>query len=96
MKLESLIKSIVVEENNSFAFIRRRFSPEVLDELLNVIRYKIEEGEQDENDIIYDTVRQFIFRHRMDDVIMHDTDQEYWESYLKLEKPLIQYVKYML
>ena len=90
------IRRVLKEESEIPVFLKRRFTPKVLDELLDVIRYKIEEGEQHENDIIYGTVRQFIYRCRMDDVIMHNTDQEYWESYLNLEKPLIQYVKSML
>jgi hypothetical protein len=96
MNLQESIRRILREETEVPLFIKRRFTPKVLEELLSVIRYKIEEGEQHENDIIYDTVRQFIFRYRMDDVIMNNTDQEYWESYLKLEKPLIEYVKSML
>ena len=93
MNLQESIRRILREETKIPVFIKRRFSPKALEELLDVIRYKIEEDEQHENDIIYDTVRQFIFRYRVDDVIMHGTDQEYWESYLKLEKPLIKYVK---
>lgn len=77
-------------------FVRRRFSPEELDSLIDDARELIEDGGIMEIIAIYDAVREFIKSRKFSDIDEFGDDQSYWESYLKYEKPLVAFVKYKL
>ena len=86
------IKEMMGLDKDLIIFLIRRFSIEELDDLIKDIQDQIEEG-QSISDAIYDTVRQFIATKNLKDVNLTGTEQEYWDSYLRYEKPLIKYVK---
>ena len=73
-------------------WFRRRFSHDELDYLIKDIKDQIEEGESLDT-AIYDTVRQFIASKQFNDINDEGTEQEYWDSYLIYEKPLVKFVK---
>ena len=73
-------------------WFRRRFDIDELDDLVKDVKDQIEEG-QTMIDAIYDTVRQFIATKQFNDIDNAGTEQEYWDSYLVYEKPLIKFVK---
>jgi hypothetical protein len=77
-------------------FIRRRFSPEELDSLIEDAKELIDGGGMIEIIAIYDAVREFIKSKKFSDIDEFGDDQSYWESYLKYEKPLVAFVKYKL
>jgi len=73
-------------------WFRRRFDIDELDDLVKDVKDQIEEG-QTMIDAIYDTVRQFIATKQFNDIDNAGTEQEYWDSYLVYEKPIIKFVK---
>ena len=70
--------------------IMRRFSQEDLDNLVNDVKDLINNG-HDKTDAIYDTVRQYVAGSSFK--FPEWSEQEYWDSYLEVEKPLVDYVK---
>jgi hypothetical protein len=81
----------VINESHLPTYIIRRVTIEKLDDLVDDVKGLIDSG-YDRTDAIYDTVRQFIassknFR------FLSSSEQEYWDSYIMFEKPLVDYVK---
>ena len=81
----------VINETNLPISIRRRFNLDELTELVNDVRSLIDSG-YDKTDAIYDTVRQYIAGN-ISFKFPESTEQEYWDSYVEVEKPLVDYVK---
>lgn len=77
---------------NLSPWFKRWFDIDELDDLVKDVKDQIEEGESLDT-AIYDTVRQFIATKNFSDIDDTGTEQQYWESYLKYEKPLVKYVK---
>lgn len=77
-------------------FLRRRFSREELEKLVDEIKYSIEEEGIMEEMAIYDNVRDFIKDRKFSDIDEFGDDYSYWKSYLSYEKPLVAYVKSQL
>ena len=77
---------------NLSPWFKRRFDIDELDDLIKDIKDQIEEGES-LHTAIYDTVRQFIATKNFSDIDDTGTEQQYWDSYLRYEKPMIKYVK---
>jgi len=73
-------------------FLRRRFSHDDLESVVNDVKELIDYGESLEN-AIYDGVREFIKGKKFSDIDEFGNDQSYWNSYLRYEKPLVAYVK---
>ena len=95
MKLRETIRKELREEHEDkriSPWILRRFDIDELDDLVKDVKDQIEEG-QTMIDAIYDTVRQFIATKQFNDIDNAGTEQEYWDSYLVYEKPLIKFVK---
>jgi len=95
MKLQEQINRIqeLMGVNESFgAWFMRRFSPEELDNLIKNVKDLTEIYEYEE-DAIYDAVRQLIATKNFEDINSAETDNQYWDSYLKYEAPLVKYVK---
>ena len=95
MKLQEQINRIqeMMGVNESFsAWFMRRFSPDELDNLIKNVKDLTEIYEYEE-DAIYDAVRQLIATKNFEDINSAETDNQYWDSYLKYEGPLVKYVK---
>jgi hypothetical protein len=92
MNLQQTIRRILREETEIPLFIKRRFTPEDLEWLINDIKELIEFGESLDT-AIYDGVREFIKGKKFSDIDEFGDEQSYWDSYLKYEKPLVKYVK---
>lgn len=90
-----LMKYIVTEPQVSI-FLRRRFSPEELDSLIDDARELIEDGGIMEIMGVYDAVREFIKSKKFSDIDEFGDDDSYWDSYLKYEKALAAYVRHKL
>ena len=85
-------ESILREETEIPLFVRRRFSPEDLEWLVNDVKELIDYGESLDT-AIYDGVREFIKSKKFSDIDEFGLEDNYWESYLKYERPLVKYVK---
>ena len=86
------IQSTMGLNENLSPWFKRRFDIDELDDLIKDIKDQIEEGES-LHTAIYDTVRQFIATKNFSDIDDTGTEQQYWDSYLRYEKPMIKYVK---
>lgn len=86
------IQEMMGLDKDLIIFLIRRFSTDELNHLVQDIKDQIEEGESLDT-AIYDTIRQFIASKNLKDINLTGTEQEYWDSYLRYEKPLIKYVK---
>ena len=92
MNLQETIRRVLREEANLPVFLKRRFGKDELDDLIKDIKDQIEEGESLDT-AIYDTIRQFVATKNFNDMVDSGTEQQYWDSYLVYEKPLVKYVK---
>lgn len=72
-------------------YLRRRFSIKDLDFMVRDVKEKVNMGE-DVMESIYDVVRNYISLKRLD-VNDEGTEQDYWDSYLQHETPLVEYIK---
>ena len=90
MNLKESIKRILREEIKMPLQLKRRVNNDVLDELIYTVKSLIDSG-YDESDAIYDTVRQFIATKQFK--LKNDSEQSYWDSYIEVEEPLVDYVK---
>ena len=86
------IQEMMGLNENLSPWFKRRFDIDELDDLIKDIKDQIEEGES-LHTAIYDTVRQFIATKNFSDIDDTGTEQQYWDSYLRYEKPMIKYVK---
>jgi hypothetical protein len=86
------IQEMMGLNENLSPWFKRRFDINELDDLIKDIKDQIEEGES-LSTAIYDTVRQFIATKNFSDINDTGTEQQYWDSYLMYEKPMIKYVK---
>lgn len=90
MNLKESIRRILREEIKMPLQLKRRVNNDVLDELIYTVKSLIDSG-YDESDAIYDTVRQFIATKQFK--LKNDSEQSYWDSYIEVEEPLVDYVK---
>ena len=91
MNLQESIKKVLREETVLPLYIRRRVSMEELDGLVVDVKDLIDSN-YDKTDAIYDAVRQFVAT-KKEFKFNHNTEQEYWDSYIEVEEPLVNYVK---
>ena len=92
MNLQETIRRILREETEVPAFLIRRFSSEDLDWLVNDVKELIDYGESLDT-AIYDGTREFIKSRKFPDIYEFGPEADYWESYLRYEKPIVDYVK---
>ena len=85
-------ESVLKEETEVSLFVRRRFSLEDLEWLVNDVKEMIDDGESLDT-AIYDGVREFIKSKNFSDIDEFGLDADYWSSYLNYERPLVRYVK---
>ena len=64
---------------------------EELDDLVLDVKDLIDSN-YDKTDAIYDTVRQFVAT-KKSFKFDYETERQYWDSYIDIEKPLVNYVK---
>jgi len=90
----------IVTRTQLTSFLKRRFSIEQLDELVKKVqeemnqdyhRFQMNQNHKPE-DVIYDIVREFILLN-VSDIVDQGVEREYWDSYLKYEIPLIEFVR---
>ena len=96
MKLQEQISRIqsmmgIINESHLSTHIKRRVTIEELDDLVDDVKGLIDSG-YDRTDAIYDTVRQFIASNE-EFIFPNSPEQEYWNSYIMVEKPLVDYIK---
>ena len=82
----------VLTETQVLNFLRRRFSFYELDNIVNTVKQRIKEGDNVENSIL-GTIRYYISLKKFNDINHDGNEQDYWNSYLKYEIPLVAYVK---
>jgi len=84
------MKYIVTEPQLS-VFLRRRVSPEELEEMVNHTKKQIDGGEK-VGYAVRESIRLFL------DKTLPETNNtsEYWNYYMMLEKPLVAYIKFQL
>ena len=84
----------VLTETQVLNFLRRRFSVDDLNDLVRQAKYRID-NKWDENaeESVYGIVRQFMSSNINDVFNNIGTEQDYWDSYLKYETPLVSYLK---
>ena len=90
--LQESIRRILREETEVPAFLIRRFSSEDLDWLVNDVKELIDYGESLDT-AIYDGTREFIKSRKFPDIYEFGPEADYWESYLRYERPIVDYVK---
>lgn len=90
MNLKESIRKVLREEIKMPLQLKRRVNNDVLDELIYTVKSLIDSG-YDESDAIYDTVRQFIASKQFK--LNNDSEQSYWDSYIEVEEPLVDYLK---
>ena len=94
MNLQETIRRILREETELPIYIRRRVSLEELDDLVLDAKSLIDSGLSGKIDAIYYVVRQFVASKKyFEKNTETETEQEYWDLYLTMEKPLVNYVK---
>ena len=91
MNLQENIRRILREETILPLYIRRRVSMEELDDLVLDVKDLIDSN-YDKTDAIYDTVRQFVAT-KKEFKFKDETEQAYWDSYIEVEEPLVNYIK---
>ena len=91
MNLQESIRRILREETELPSYIRRRVNMEELDDLVLDVKELID-SDYDKTDAIYDTIRQFIAT-KKSFKFDYETERQYWDSYIDIEKPLVNYVK---
>ncbi len=84
----------VLTETQVLNFLRRRFSVDDLNDLVRQAKYRID-NKWDDNaeESVYGIVRQYMSSNINDVFNNIGTEQDYWDSYLKYETPLVSYVK---
>jgi transcriptional accessory protein Tex/SPT6 len=82
----------IVKESQLTNFLKRRFSMEDLEQIVNEVKGSIEQGDS-LDDALYDGIRQLIKSKKFNDIDEFGDDESYWNSYLKYEKELLAYVK---
>jgi hypothetical protein len=85
----------VIDYSQLAHFIRRRFSIDDLNKLIEDVIELIEYSGDIESSV-YDAVREFIKERKFSDIDEFGNEQDYWFSYLKYEKPLVEFVKHAL
>lgn len=75
------------------SFLKRRFSIDELNELLITIKHKIDDEGVMQDMVIYNEIRNLVASKMKQ--YLNDTgiEQDFWDSYLVFETPLVEFVK---
>jgi len=74
------------------SFLKRRFTPDELAQIVNSVKEQLEDGESVDT-AVYDTIRHYVSLKDFQDIVDSGTEQEYWDSYLTYEIPLVLFIK---
>ena len=85
----------IINHSQLASFIRRRFSIEELNQIISSVKEQIEDGESVDT-AVYDTIRHYLSLKNPSDISDDGAEQQYWDSYIKYETPLVKFVKYTL
>ena len=85
----------IVNYSQLAACIRRRFSIEDINQIIRSVKEQIEDGESVDT-AVYDTIRHYLSLKNPSDINDDGVEQQYWDSYIKYETPLVEFVKYTL
>lgn len=85
----------IINHSQLASFIRRRFSIEELNQIISSVKEQIEDGESVDT-AVYDTIRHYLSLKKSSEIIDDGNEQEYWDSYIKYETPLVEFVKHTL
>lgn len=83
---------IIITETQVKNFLKRRFTYDELEEIVNEVQEMIDGGESYDT-ALYDGIREFIKKKNFPDIDEFGPDDSYWDSYLKYERILVDYVK---
>jgi hypothetical protein len=83
----------IVTRSQLTSFLKRRFSIDELNDLVLLVKHRIEDEGIMEEMVIYDEIRNFLASKKNDDINDNGTEQEYWDSYLRYETPLVEFVR---
>jgi hypothetical protein len=95
--------NVILKDKQLYRFLIRRFSIEQLDELVERVqeemnqdyhRFQMNQNHKPEH-VVYDIVREFI-SWNVSDIVDQGVEQEYWDSYMAYEAPLVYYIKQRL
>jgi hypothetical protein len=86
---------VIVNGSQLNMFLKRRFSTDDLNDLMNYVKLLIDKG-WDRKSVVYDAVRDFLNDKKLSDIDYLGDDESYWKTYLKYETPLVAYVNYKL
>jgi hypothetical protein len=89
MNLRESIRRILKEESKKHLFVRRRFTQEELDRLMNNITTSVSNG-HDFEDEIYNQIRVLLNDKKPKDL---DDESQYWSRYVKYEMTLGNYIR---
>jgi len=84
--------NVQITDKQLTTFLRRRFSAEDLNWIVNDVKEMVEQGESVDT-AVYDGVREFIKSKKFSDIDEFGPEQSYWDTYLSYERPLVAYVK---
>ena len=85
----------IINHSQLASFIRRRFSIEELNQIISSVKEQIEDGESVDT-AVYDTIRHYLSLKKPSDINDDGAEQQYWDSYIKYETPLVEFVKHTL
>jgi len=83
---------IIISKQQLQTFLKRRFSSDDLMWILKNVKLLIDDGESADA-AVYEEIRNLIASKKFLDINDSGTEQDYWDSYLKYETPLVAYVK---
>ena len=92
--------NVILKDKQIYHFLIRRFSIEQLDELVERVQDEMENNDEigliyKSENVIYDIVREFI-SWNVSDIVDRGVEQEFWDSYMAYETPLVYYIKQKL
>lgn len=101
MKLKENIRRVLREETKLPAFIRRRYSKEDINELINNVKEAMVQYDDDKHpeDVIHDEVREFMMdksEFSNPSILDRLNGEDYWVNLSKNEEPLVNYIKSIL
>ena len=103
MEIRKIIRRILMEEPELPSYLRRRINQYELDNLVDHVEYKIDHGSLGYSDnqlkrAIEDSIFYFIEQNSLLQELLNGitSEDEYLETYSKIEIPLTNYIKKMI
>jgi hypothetical protein len=74
------------------SFLKRRFTPDELAQMVEAVKEKLE-NDENVSEAVYDTIRHYVSLKDFKEINDSGTEQQYWDSYLTYEIPLVLFIK---